>query len=145
MAYREFTDPAGVVWRAWDTYPSSASNVRSVYAAGWLGFESTTERRRLHPVPEGWADAEDDALCAWLRAAVPVKARQTEEYLNQARGAGSPSAAPTDPAATDDDSAHAQTRTALMDATRAVVERARSVIRVVSNTLGHPDDKNSGG
>ena len=138
MAYREFTDPAGVVWRAWDTYPSSASNVRSVYAAGWLGFESTTERRRLHPVPDGWADAEDDALCAWLGAAVPVKARQTEEYLNQVRGA--PSAAPAEPG-TPDDSENAQTRTALMDATRAVVERARSVIRVVSNTLGHPDDK----
>ncbi len=141
MAYREFTDPAGVVWRVWDTYPSSASNVRSVYAAGWLGFESSTERRRLHPVPGGWADAEDDALLAWLRAAVPVKARQTEEYLNQARGAAA--AAPTEPPATDD-SANAQTRTALMDATRAVVERARSVIRVVSNTLGHPDDKGGG-
>jgi hypothetical protein len=141
MAYREFTDQAGVVWRAWDTYPSSASNVRSVYAAGWLGFESTSERRRLHPVPDGWAEAEDDALCAWLGAAVPVKARQTEEYLNQVRGAPSPSAA--QPPGTDD-SENAQTRTALMDATRAVVERARSVIRVVSNTLGHPDDKGGG-
>jgi hypothetical protein len=143
MAYREFTDQAGVVWRAWDTYPSSASNVRSVYASGWLGFESTAERRRLHPVPDGWADAGDDALCAWLATAVPVKARQTEEYLNQVRGAPSPSAAPAEPLHTDD-SENAQTRTALMDATRAVVERARSVIRVVSNTLGHPDDKGGG-
>lgn len=143
MSYREFTDPAGVVWRAWDTYPSSASNVRSVYAAGWLGFESSTERRRLHPVPDGWADADDDTLCAWLRAALPVKARQTEEYLNQARGVASPSAAP-DEAPITDESESAQTRTALLDATRAVVERARSVIRVVSNTLGHPDDKGGG-
>ncbi|HEX8455008.1 MAG TPA: hypothetical protein VF647_23220 [Longimicrobium sp.] len=144
MAYREFTDPAGVVWRAWDTYPSSASNVRSVYASGWLGFESPTERRRLHPVPDGWAEAEDDTLCAWLRAAVPVKARQTEEYLNQARGGATPSEAPAEPPTTDE-SQNAQTRTALMDATRAVVERARSVIRVVSNTLGHPDDDKGGG
>lgn len=139
MAYREFTDAAGVVWRAWDTYPSSASNVRSVYAAGWLGFESATERRRLHPVPDGWADAEDDALCAWLHAAVPVKARQTEEYLNQVRAAPTEEPPTEEPPAADD--SHAQSRTALLDATRAVVERARSVIRVVSNTLGHPDDK----
>lgn len=144
MAYREFTDPAGVVWRAWDTYPSSASNVRSVYAAGWLGFESATERRRLHPVPDDWAEADDDALCAWLRAAVPVKARQTEEYLNHVRGGASPSEAPAE-LPTTDESQNAQTRTALMDATRAVVERARSVIRVVSNTLGHPDDDKGGG
>ena len=133
-----------MVWRAWDTYPNSTSNVRSVYAAGWLGFESTTERRRLHPVPDGWADAADDTLCAWLGAAVPVKTRQTVEYLNQVRGAATPSEAPAE-RLTADESENAQTRTTLMDATRAVVERARSVLRVVSNTLGHPDDDRGSG
>jgi hypothetical protein len=123
MAYREFTDSEGIQWRVWDTYPSSVSNVRSIYAAGWLGFESATERRRLHPVPAGWDSAPEDALCAWLAAATPVAPRQTESFLNQARPE------------------HAETAQnhALLDATRAVVERARSVIRTVSNTIGNPE------
>ncbi len=125
MAYREFTDAEGVRWRAWDTYPSSVSNVRSIYAAGWLGFESESERRRLHPVPQGWDTAADDALWAWLAAATPVAVRQTENFLNQTRP--EPTGSPPE-----NDTAHNH---ALLDATRAVVERARAVIRVVSNTL----------
>jgi hypothetical protein len=121
MAYREFTDAEGVQWRAWDTYPSSVSNVRSIYAAGWLGFESETERRRLHPVPAGWDTADEGALWAWLAAATPVAVRQTESFLNQPRPAP--------------ESEGSETANSLMDATRAVVERARAVIRVVSNTL----------
>jgi hypothetical protein len=131
MAYREFTDAAGVHWRAWDTYPSAVSNVRSVYVDGWLGFESEGERRRLHPVPQGWADATDDALRGWLRAAAPVAMRPTEAFLQQPhpetpRAAGD---------AALDDSEGSHTRAALMDATRAVVERARSVLNVVTTTL----------
>jgi hypothetical protein len=110
-----------VQWRAWDTYPSSVSNVRSIYAAGWLGFESETERRRLHPVPAGWDTADEGALWAWLAAATPVAVRQTESFLNQPRPAP--------------ESESSETANSLMDATRAVVERARAVIRVVSNTL----------
>lgn len=130
MAYREFTDAAGVHWRAWDTYPSAVSNVRSVYADGWLGFESEGERRRLHPVPQGWADATDDALRAWLRAAAPVAMRPTEGFLQQPHSEA-PRAA-DEPA---DETEGSQTRAALMDATRAVVERARSVLNVVTTTL----------
>ena len=129
MAYREFTDSEGIVWRAWDTYPSSVSNVRSIYAAGWLGFESQSERRRLHPVPAGWDSAPDDALWAWLAAATPVAVRQTESFLNQTRPE------PAAPAATDETAQN----NALLDATRAVVERARSVIRTVTSTIGQHD------
>lgn len=35
-------------------------------AAGWLAFESPTERRRLAPIPAGWdqySDAELERLC----------------------------------------------------------------------------------
>ena len=134
MAYREFTDPAGVHWRAWDTYPSSVSNVRSIYADGWLGFESDRERRRLHPVPQGWADATDDDLRVWLGEAVPVAAPQTEQFIRENRRAVERAPAPeVQPPA--DESDNAQARTALMDATRAVVERARSVLNVVTHTL----------
>ena len=132
MAYREFTDQAGVLWRVWDTYPSSASNVRSVYAAGWLGFESDAGRRRLHPVPQGWADAPDHQLWEYLRQALPVNVRQTESFLQQARP---PEPAPAEPPAGEDEGA--VRRTALMDATRTVVERARSVLNIVSTTLAH--------
>ena len=129
MAYREFTDQAGVLWRVWDTYPSSASNVRSVYAAGWLGFESAAERRRLHPVPQGWDEAPDHQLWEWLRQALPVNVRQAESFLQQARG--------DQPVAPVEEDEGAMRRTALMDATRSVVERARSVLNVVSTTLAH--------
>lgn len=132
MAYREFTDQAGVLWRVWDTYPSSASNVRSVYAAGWLGFESDTGRRRLHPVPQGWDQAPDHQLWEWLRQAVPVNVRQAESFLQQVRAEQ-----PASPAAPADEDEGAVRRTALMDATRSVVERARSVLNVVSTTLAH--------
>lgn len=128
MAYREFSDQAGVLWRVWDTYPSSASNVRSVYAAGWLGFESDVGRRRLHPVPQGWAEAPDHQLWEWLREALPVNVRPAESFLQQVR-AEQPESPAEDEGAT--------RRTALMDATRSVVERARSVLNVVSTTLAH--------
>ncbi|HEX8360179.1 MAG TPA: hypothetical protein VF613_08730, partial [Longimicrobium sp.] len=72
--------------------------------------------------PTGWDSAGDDALWAWLAAATPVAVRQTESFLNQVRPEPTPG----------DDTAHNH---ALLDATRAVVERARAVIRVVSNTL----------
>lgn len=129
MAYREFIDQAGVTWRAWDTYPSAVSNVRSVYAAGWLGFESDTERRRLHPVPERWDEATDDALREMLRTASQVQTRSTEEYLNDPR----PQAPLSAPATGEIE--NSETHTALMDATRAVVERARNVLNAVTNTL----------
>ena len=129
MAYREFTDQAGVRWRAWDTYPSSVSNVRSVYAAGWLGFESDGERRRLHPVPAGWADASDGELWEMLREAVPIAVRPAEQLLDHARPTSTGSGPPSPSSESE------QTSSALMDATRAVVERARSVLNAVSSTL----------
>jgi hypothetical protein len=39
-------------------------------AAGWLAFESPTERRRLVPIPAGWdafSDAELERLCERAR------------------------------------------------------------------------------
>ena len=39
---------------------------------GWLCFQSSTDRRRLAPIPVGWHEASDDALRDLLDAATPV-------------------------------------------------------------------------
>ena len=73
MAYKEFTDTAGVSWRAWDTRPRSDASVRPHYARGWLSFESDTSgRKRLAPIPHGWEEATVDELCEFLEQAQPI-------------------------------------------------------------------------
>jgi hypothetical protein len=44
---------------------------------GWLAFQAGAERRRLAPVPPGWADAPVAALARYCEAAVPVAPRRT--------------------------------------------------------------------
>jgi hypothetical protein len=39
---------------------------------GWLVFESDREKRRLHPIPEQWAERSDAELNALLSTAVPA-------------------------------------------------------------------------
>ena len=76
MGYREFVDDGGTSWRAWDTHPMAASTLRAVspeYAAGWLTFESSVERRRLAPIPPEWEFATRDAMIQWCLRAVPVR------------------------------------------------------------------------
>jgi hypothetical protein len=96
MAYREFTDDRGRLWKAWDVYPTLAERrlraagpprgrerrraaqqrprVQANLERGWLTFESNDgQRRRLAPVPEyagGWAAAPEDQLRAWCGQAV---------------------------------------------------------------------------
>jgi hypothetical protein len=65
MAILEFSDEAGVRWRVWATTPSRG-NVRPQFAAGWLAFESGSERRRLAPIPPEWMQADDAGFCAML-------------------------------------------------------------------------------
>lgn len=72
MAYREFTDSAGVLWRVWDTFPRREAGVRPQYSQGWIGFECQTERRRLAPIPKGWESATEDELWGYLSHAVVV-------------------------------------------------------------------------
>ena len=75
LAYREFADDAGVVWRVWDTHPLAANTLRSVlptYAAGWLTFESTAARKRLAPIPPEWESASDELLIHWCARASAV-------------------------------------------------------------------------
>jgi hypothetical protein len=121
MAYREFIDGGGVAWRAWDTYPGSAANVRPGFENGWLGFECESERRRLAPVPAGWERASDDELRAMLTDAQPNRPAR-------ALTASEPS---PEPAAADTEAATEQPA----NRSNAVLERVRSVLRAVDHTL----------
>ena len=65
---REFTDKTGTSWRVYDVYPTGpsaaviaadvADRVNAFpsrdHAQGWLCFESTSEKRRLTPIPLEW-------------------------------------------------------------------------------------------
>ena len=53
MPLRSFTDPSGVEWAVWDTFPTAPGPVRETYGGGWLTFEAKAlgAKRRLAPVP----------------------------------------------------------------------------------------------
>ncbi len=53
---------------------SRAANeyVEAALAAGWLCFESTTEKRRLAPIPSGWETLPTDSLTFLCGRASPV-------------------------------------------------------------------------
>jgi len=162
MAYRDFADSAGVQWKVWDTYPHSAANVRPAYSAGWLSFESDVERRRLQPVPPGWAEATDDELWEWLARATVVRileldriledltphpkraawaqaraeTRAENESRDEATEVPAPPPVPT-PVAVEsslDEDESSRTRD-FLQRTQAVVQKARSVIQLVNSTL----------
>ena len=71
---RGFTDSTGVEWRVWEVFPtrntdegnaealSLSSLKNTVFANGWLCFESTAEKRRLAPIPAGWEARETQIL-----------------------------------------------------------------------------------
>ena len=121
MAYREFTDGVGTQWRAWDTYPGSAANVRPGFEGGWLGFESDDERRRLAPVPPSWEDASEDELREML-----IRAQPNRPTRATAREDGAPEPAPVPDTGEGDDG---------VSRSRAVLERVRSVLSAVDRTL----------
>jgi hypothetical protein len=64
MPIREFTDANGVPWKVWNTIPI-ASGVAGSMQNGWLTFASSSERRRLAPIPDGWEVAATDHLCRY--------------------------------------------------------------------------------
>ena len=64
--------------------PDSGTNPRSPPVAaeftyGWLCFETTGEKRRLAPVPEGWDRADDETIEQWCCVAKPAARRKTAE------------------------------------------------------------------
>ena len=46
--------------------------VEAALAAGWLCFESTSEKRRLAPIPSGWETLPTDSLTFLCGRAAPV-------------------------------------------------------------------------
>lgn len=82
MALREFADARGNSWRVWETRPASG-RLRDEFLHGWLTFErheraagDAAIRRRLAPVPDGWADLPDDDLRRLCQAAQAERPRR---------------------------------------------------------------------
>jgi hypothetical protein len=88
VAYREFVDDAGTLWRVWDTHPVAANTLRTVsptYATGWLTFESGGERRRLAPIPPDWEIASRALMGHWCARALRVHALDRDQPPTEAR------------------------------------------------------------
>ena len=73
---REVSDGDRVRWTVFAVYPDSPgkatgrhSVVREPYRQGWLAFTSTTETRRLAPIPEGWLTASEAELVVLCKRA----------------------------------------------------------------------------
>lgn len=77
MPLREFTDPDGVCWRAWDTRPAQRSaeaiSLPEELREGWLSFESEHDKRRFTPIPPDWEVFPESALCRILAHSVQVR------------------------------------------------------------------------
>jgi len=85
MSVREFHDGRGREWRAWEVRPDELDvrtkdedYLASIYYTGWIVFEDTSggEKRRLHPIPKGWADLPDRDLEGLLDQAQLVPKRR---------------------------------------------------------------------
>jgi hypothetical protein len=83
---RGFTDSTGVEWRVWEVFPTKGADTLATsthtslqetpFANGWLCFESTIEKRRLAPIPDGWEFRELPALEDLCRQAAPVTSKR---------------------------------------------------------------------
>ena len=96
MAHREFTDSHGIRWEVWSVLPEYAERRREAtaddlpgverrgraefrvplggqWANGWLCFESSSEKRRLAPVPDDWSDLRAEALEKLCDSATPTR------------------------------------------------------------------------
>jgi hypothetical protein len=93
MSYREFRDPAGVRWEVWEVQPAllerrlrldetpdldrrTTARKRAPVAHelrfGWLVFEAEGAegtKKRLAPVPSGWASLDEEGLNGLLARA----------------------------------------------------------------------------
>jgi hypothetical protein len=96
MTYREFKDEQGRYWDAWEVRPAAierrqeddrrrqprafsdrrAADIQLRLLGGmkdgWLTFQCGAERRRLAPIPEGWALLPDSTLAVLAEKALSV-------------------------------------------------------------------------
>jgi hypothetical protein len=87
---REFTDSVGVTWTVREIVPGPMPPKMSEMLGGdrrrggWLLFLSADgEKRRLGPVPAGWAGLSDGDLeghCRRARRVPPAPQRRTEDH-----------------------------------------------------------------
>ena len=92
MAHRVYRDSEGVDWQVWEVIPQSverrrlrerrvaprdAADRRKRHEArlrlsdgesdGWIVFESSSQKKRLRPIPSGWFSASEtelESMCA---------------------------------------------------------------------------------
>jgi hypothetical protein len=86
---REFTDSVGTTWSVREIAPGSMPQKLEQLLGedrrrgGWLLFLSEKgEKRRLAPVPEGWAGLSSrdlEGLCMRARRVPPAPARRTQD------------------------------------------------------------------
>lgn len=86
---RVFTDSVGATWTVREITPGPMPQKLSQLLredrrqGGWLLFMSEREeKRRLAPIPQGWAsllDADLEALCMRARRVPPAPARRSED------------------------------------------------------------------
>src|SRR4051794_3435418 len=92
MSHREVTDADGVRWELWEVQPtliekreeaadppattgerrhvrSNRMRVSPEMREGWLAIRSENERRRIAPIPDGWAELSDEELLAFVARA----------------------------------------------------------------------------
>lgn len=81
---RQIRDDAGVEWMVYEVNPAagawrSIDSLPEGYRNGWLCFESSSEKRRLTPLPAGWEDLPIERLSSLLGTAVLVR-RAAQQY-----------------------------------------------------------------
>ena len=72
---REIIDEEGEHWQVFDVYPTDGAQtgvLRESFLNGWLCFQSIKGRRRVVPIPEGWAEISDQKLRLMLSVAPPT-------------------------------------------------------------------------
>jgi len=85
---REVTDKSGTRWTVFAVHPSGARGViREHYREGWLTFDTTSETRRVAPIPPLWQTMSDEELLGLCEVAERARRRpsvQRGEHEQQA-------------------------------------------------------------
>jgi hypothetical protein len=73
---RTVTDSNQAMWTIFEVKKTEAGDqwtyLPEQFGNGWLCFESSTAKRRLTPIPSGWARMSDADLLGLLKQAQPV-------------------------------------------------------------------------
>ena len=88
MTHREFV-LHGERWEVWEVRPGERGEPRDVrpeLTGGWLAFGSSTETRRLAPIPAGWTELPTDALGELCERAAFVRDRGESGVWPRFRG-----------------------------------------------------------